>query len=96
MTAMELNRLVDRAMHDTQSRADLLKRNDRLNRRLSGRNTGAPKISITVVVPDLQDRDRATGYGAKRRLRRGECVPELVESLFSRVIVDVRRDHPQP
>lgn len=53
-----------------------------------------PKLSVTVIVPDLSDKARSTGYGYKRRLRRGDRVVEIVQAAFANLLVQLRKDHP--
>jgi len=55
-----------------------------------------PKLSVSVIVPSLTDCTRSTGYGGKRRLRRGDRVVEVAESLFSGILTQLQRDHPRP
>jgi hypothetical protein len=62
-------------------------------------SASALKLSVQVVVPTRSESGpyiTDTVYADTRRLRAGDRVPEIVEAIFQRLLVKVRRQHKQP
>ena len=53
-----------------------------------------PRLSVLVIVPDVEDRARSTTYSRRKRLRRGDSVIGWLRATFNGLLAEVQRDYP--